>query len=296
VTLILAYTSNEYVALASDRRVSTQRRGVTESWEDAANKAIVVHGRGLIGYTGFARLGGMETDRWVVEKLSGVEPPELIDVLTRETEVAVKTIARTARLPQHLTGHAFVFVAYSATSRDLSAPMGAYSVTISNALGDGQWEKYGTWQPIARFCALRTEPVEPGKFHLSAFGFVPSREEIRELRRHVHEYRLANPGKMLGIVDLMIRAIRRTADNHDEVGKAVSVSVLPRVALPRGPVVSIPLSGDAIRDPVTELTCFYVPEAAGITDAVSYPPAILGQGWMMQGAQVWTTKPPWWRH
>jgi hypothetical protein len=41
VTLILAYTSNEYVAIASDRRVCTQRRGRTESWEDATNKAIV---------------------------------------------------------------------------------------------------------------------------------------------------------------------------------------------------------------------------------------------------------------
>jgi hypothetical protein len=159
-----------------------------------------------------------------------------------------------------------------------------------------RWEKYGTWRPTARFCALRTEPVEPQKFHLSAFGFVPSREEIYELRRRVHEYRLANPGKVLGILDLMIRAIRSTADDHNEVGKTASVSVFPRAAAMKGPVVSAPLSRDVFRDPVTELTCFYVREDTGIADAVSYPPAILGYGWAMHGAQVWTTKPPWWNH
>src|SRR5436190_4683981 len=77
VTLIVPFMSREFVALATDRRITWQIGGASGRGEDTENKAIVLAGH-LMGYTGFARLGGLKTEQWVVEKLGGVDPPSYL--------------------------------------------------------------------------------------------------------------------------------------------------------------------------------------------------------------------------
>src|SRR5438034_6380312 len=72
VTLIVPYMSQEFVALVSDRRITWEIGGATQQWEDTENKAIVLASQFLMGYTGFARLGEVKTERWVADSLAGV--------------------------------------------------------------------------------------------------------------------------------------------------------------------------------------------------------------------------------
>jgi hypothetical protein len=58
VTLIVPFISEQFVAVASDRRITWLIGAAPARWEDTENKAIVLAGHFLMGYTGFARLGG----------------------------------------------------------------------------------------------------------------------------------------------------------------------------------------------------------------------------------------------
>lgn len=65
MTLILGYISDQYAVLASDRRVTwIDSDGKVTLREDNENKAIVLTGQFIMGYTGFARLGGTKIEQW----------------------------------------------------------------------------------------------------------------------------------------------------------------------------------------------------------------------------------------
>jgi hypothetical protein len=110
----------EFVALASDRRITWQIGGASARWEDTENKAIVLGGHSLMGYTGFARLAQVKTEQWVVERLTGVDPSACFLVLARETESAVNALG----LPLKRSGHAFAAVGYTAVREDTSGKRG----------------------------------------------------------------------------------------------------------------------------------------------------------------------------
>jgi hypothetical protein len=133
VTLIVPFISEEFVALASDRRITWEIGGASTRWEDTENKAVVLAGHFLMGYTGFARLGGVKTEQWVVEKLVGVDPSSYFSVLAAEAEPVVRAMKQ----PLERSGHAFVAVGYGRFRTDPAA-LHASAVTVSNALGDGQ--------------------------------------------------------------------------------------------------------------------------------------------------------------
>jgi hypothetical protein len=130
VTLIVPFMSHEFVALASDRRITWKIGGASQGWEDTENKAIVLAGHFLMGYTGFARLGQVKTEQWVAEKLSGVDPPSYFTVLAAEAETAVKAMG----LPLERAGHAFAAVGYGALRAEGSGELRPFGVTVSNAL------------------------------------------------------------------------------------------------------------------------------------------------------------------
>jgi len=70
MTLILDQASTDYVLQVTDRLVTQ----ATSPFDPLANKNIVYCARNAlvtIGYTGFAFLGGIPTDQWLVEQLTG---------------------------------------------------------------------------------------------------------------------------------------------------------------------------------------------------------------------------------
>jgi hypothetical protein len=288
LTLIVPFMSHDYVALASDRRITWQIGGASSRWEDTENKAVVLAGHFLMGYTGFARLGQVKTEQWVVEKLGGVDPTSYFSVLAAETEDAVKAL----RQPLERSGHAFAAVGYAAVREEGSGELNPFGVTVSNALGDGE---YGTWAPAAEFVARRIPPVlRQDDFRLNAFGMCPPRHVLDETVDLIRRYRKRHPGRVLGVLQLMVDLVRRTADRWESVSKDVSVSVLPRSAVP-ATEVSMPVSGGLLLDPIETLTCMFVRDGNAVEQANVYGPATVAPGFMTFGAEIWTTKPPWWK-
>jgi len=165
MTLIVSYISHQGVILASDRRITWVRKGVSDSYEDSENKAIVLAGTFLMGYTGFARLGGVKTEQWVCDQLGSEEPSNYFKILAQESTEAVAALGQETKD----SGHAFVAVGFANTpySPDKPEPVG---VTISNALG----ESYGSWEPGDKFKITRTSPLaNDNDIRLNAVGIAP---------------------------------------------------------------------------------------------------------------------------
>jgi len=287
VTLIVPFISEEFVALASDRRITWQIGGASKRWEDTENKTVVLAGHFLMGYTGFARLGGVKTEQWVVEKLVGVDPSSYFGVLEAEAEAAVRVMKE----PLERTGHAFVAVGYGRFRTDPGA-VHPTAVTVSNALGDGE---YGRWAPVPQFSAQRIPPLRgPDDFRLSAFGTPPPRRVVDETVDLIRRYKKRHPGRALGVLQLMVDLVRQVAAGSDGVSRDVSVSVLPRAAVPAD-AVQMPVVSRLVPEPIETLTCMFVPEGSNAEHAEVYVPASVGPAMASFGGEIWSKKPPWWK-
>jgi hypothetical protein len=289
MTLILAFLSSEYVILASDRRITWTSRGTVHRTEDTENKAIALCGHFLMGYTGFARLGNVKTDQWVVDRLVGVaSPSDYFRVLRQEADSAIRAIAQ----PLGNKGHAFVAVGYTDVRGSSTGEKEAVGVTVSNATGGG----YGAWSPREAFEIARTPPLAgPHDFRLQPFGSgIPPRAIIEEAVDLIRRYRKRDRSRAVGVLQVLVGLIRRVAGSNQGVSADVSVSVLPREAVP-AQWVSLPFTG--IGDPVEELTCIFVPANRGVESAISYGPATVCPGWATWGDEGWAGghAPPWWR-
>jgi hypothetical protein len=280
--------SHEFVALVSDRRITWKIGGASQRWEDTENKAIVLVGQFIMGYTGFARLGQVKTEQWVLETLRSVDPPSYFTALAAEAQTAVKAMGQ----PLERSGHAFAAVGYLPRRPDGSGELQPVGITVSNALGDGE---YGVWAPVQDFVVHKTPPLAAeDDFRMNVLGLAPSRQVAENTVDLIRRYRKRHPTRVLGVLQLLVDLVRRTADECEGVSKDVSVSVLPRNAVP-APAVTMPVASGLQLDPIETLTCMFVPNGTAVDRATGYGPAILLPGLMMRGAEIWTTKPPWWK-
>lgn len=74
MTLHLASIGRWGVCHVSDRRLTTQSRGLVRPWDEWANKNVVFHANdGLlsIGYAGLAHIDGVDSDQWIAEQIVG---------------------------------------------------------------------------------------------------------------------------------------------------------------------------------------------------------------------------------
>lgn len=290
MTLILGYISDQYAILASDRRISwVDKDGKITTREDTENKAIVLAGQFIMGYTGFARLGRerKKTEQWVCEALANVAPQDYWRTLAARTEAEIAGM----RVPLNHSGHAFVAAGFAFTPFSPSR-LEAYMVTISNALT----KRYGGWRPQQRFEAGRMPPLSgPTDFRMHAVGITPARSEIDRVIDAIIRYRKRFPSRALGIAQVMVDLIRRTAaqDAEERVGFDVSVSILPREAVPAHEAVA---HVGGIQDPISQLTCVFVPADREVEHALVYMPASVSPSMASFGGEVWAgTPPPWWR-
>ena len=285
ITLILAFLSDEYVALASDRRITWIIGGARNRTEDTENKAVVLCGHFLMGYTGFARLGGVKTERWIVDTLAHVaNPSDYFRVLAAEATQAVAAMKQR----RERSGHAFVAVGFAAERGAPPDQKAAIGVEISNATGGG----YGRWNPRPTFDITRSPPLAgPDDFKLNAQGIVPPRKRLEEAIDVIRRYRKRDRSRIVGVAQVLVGLIRSVTD--DRVGKDISVSVLPRNAVPASEV-SLPFGG--LKDPVDELTCIFIPEDRDANSAIAYSPATVCPGMAAFGGEVWDRQPPWWKN
>jgi hypothetical protein len=96
VTEIISVLTDEYVALVSDRRVTKPDGGQ----EDSDTKTFNLFGQFLMGFTGFARIGGFRMERWVADTLRGVPTEEYFNVLFRGISSVFDQLRRSERTPQ----------------------------------------------------------------------------------------------------------------------------------------------------------------------------------------------------
>jgi hypothetical protein len=288
MTLIVTFASEDYCVIASDRRISwTDDEGNQTDWEDTENKAIVIHGRWLMGYTGPARLDDLNTDAWAVQAIADPSSSNFVEAIRVHAERAIDDLRQ---VEGALRGLAFVIAGYYNLRSTGPDVFHAGIAVVSNALADDG----SGWQPRSDFKAIASPPVQgPVDFRLRAIGRAPAQEELERAARAITTFRAENPGKVRGVIDALVQVIRDTAVVDSAVGQAVSVSVLPRSAVPAGGVAT-PTTVGLLDDPITELTCMLVPADDDLDGAIIYGPAMVGAEVLMWGAEVTTVQPDWW--
>ena len=139
VTLILAVLTDEYVALASDRRMTERRGSQLIRQEDTDTKTFNLCGHFLMGFTGLARIGGHRMERWVAEKLTGVNTNDYFTVLAHEITKAFQDSGQTGRMPHALLAVGFERVTPTGDLRPMS-------IIVSNSLdSQGEFSPYSLW-------------------------------------------------------------------------------------------------------------------------------------------------------
>jgi hypothetical protein len=223
MTLILAALTDEYIALASDRRMTVSKGKKIIRQEDTDTKTFNLCGHFLMGFTGLARIDGHRMEHWVAEVLSGVNAADYFKVLTDEITEAFRRSGHTGRI-----AHAFLAVGFARDRQ--TEDLRPLSIVISNSL-----------DPEGNF-SVRSLGDE---FRLSAELLGNRRQLIRSVGWPVPDdtastldYRIRvaargeplNPALTVAPLVLAIRDTARTSD--DNVGESVLFSSLPKKAVP----------------------------------------------------------------
>ncbi|NAS25366.1 hypothetical protein GT755_27235 [Herbidospora sp. NEAU-GS84] len=287
MTLIVGYISHNYAAIASDRMITIKRAGQSNIYQDVENKAVVLNGQAIMGYTGFARLGGMYTDKWVVEELSKVDPSEYFKALAGKSQRAIDAIRQAAGLDRSGTGHAYVIAGYPVLERsDAQRRRVPAIATISNALGS----HYRSWRPRPAFEVNRHVLPDDRDLLLKIAGILPSTDEIDRTKNFIRSYRKRHPDGFLGIAQALVRLIRSVSDPG--VGRNISLSVMPRAVVPS---LEVEASKLGVMEPIERVACMYVPDGEDLDKADYYFPAMVTPSMAAWGSETWIgRKPPWW--
>ncbi|MDM7854105.1 hypothetical protein [Cellulomonas alba] len=269
MTLIVAYLDKDYAVIASDRRITWNLGGARSQYEDVENKALLLCGHLLVGYTGFARFDGLRTDEFIVRVLTGLPVSEYLATIARITEQRIRNMRR---LKVKQRGHAYLAVGFLNNLEDPEVLV-PVAFSISNALGPT-----GRWQPQNDF---RVERYPLGDHPFLLRTVPPGHDELAtKYRKWVAHYRKARPGRMRGILDLMVRLIREAASTNDAISPDVSVAVLPKVAVGSGE-----FGVGLVREPIVEVSAFSLVQSEG--DVVSmYGPATVCPAFASYGAET----------
>jgi hypothetical protein len=265
--------TNDCVVMVSDRRLTNGLTG--ELLSDAENKAVVLAGQLVLGYTGLARLDNLPTERWIIEQLAGRPFAEYFQILGQQTARALSVYRRKYRW------HAYLSVGWLLDSADQHVPVAV--VTSNYIKEDGTMLR----EPSTRFTSFKvllpnTEPVV-----VLSVG-VPVQESAKvAIRRAIRRYQRQNPGRPQGIVHILGNALLGIAARDARVGRNVMVISFPRKALP---VTEVTM---AFHDRSWEdrLIARYVGENSAV---MQFAPAMIGPEVAIFGAEVWGERPPWW--
>lgn len=269
MTLILAYMSEDHAVLVSDRR-ATWVEGKKRVWVDDENKAIVLGGALLMGYTGLARLDDQRVDQWVVEQLADVDPRDYLTSLKGKTQAAIDRMG----VPKRLSGHAFIAVGFLSDAAGAPVPV---AFEVSNALIG----KHGAWVPSRNWAAARGT-LDGQPFKLGAYGAPPSEARLRECVRLIGRYRKNRPGRVIGVVEHMVRLAREVAVREPGVSADLSVSVFPRAAFPASDSTI-----QALKEPVLDVVTLFLPgPETAVRAGTIYGPATISPGYASFGLEV----------
>ena len=201
MTLILAVLTDEYVALASDRRLTELRGNRILRQEDTDTKTFNLCGHFLMGFTGLARIDGHRMERWVSDVLIGVEPADYFRVLTNEIDSAFRRLGHSGRIP-----HAFLAVGFARVRP--SGELRPLSIIISNSLDSQGKFSTASLGDEFRFIA---EPLGNRRQLIQTVGWAVTDDVASTLD---HRIRIAVRGEPLNpalTVAPLVLAVRDTA-------------------------------------------------------------------------------------
>jgi hypothetical protein len=281
VTFILSVATRDAVYQVCDRRL-TAFNGPTpgKPTTDDSNKATLVDGRMAFGYTGIARIRGVDSDKWFTHARANVSSMDLGVIVERIREKATREFAEMRKQhPAEWLTHAFVGIGWANYKNEPLAPM---YVTISNAIkADGTWAH----TPSDNF---RVELDRWGKKHngfaAASAGVTLEAGEGGAIWQHIQPEFRKRGSSHLALLGKMIDAVRWVAERHTEVGRGVLALCIPKTAAihalqGKGMIM---LTGGA---PTAEAATFYY-LAADDQRLVAYGPHMVTAGSSATGFRV----------
>lgn len=223
MTLILACLTKDAVFQVSDRRL-TKLVPPGEVVDDERNKAVLVNGRVVLGYTGLSEICGERADDWIARVISSDSTDDMARVAERIREAATKDFDR-MRLPPQLKYHAFQGVRWFRLKGEADLRPGI--MTIDNGIDQGT----GSWlpSPLKEFRVSTQFPEStPGGCILYSVGVAPSPGEkgavVRLVRKCV-KHRRATFGT---VVYALVRSMRWLSSRNPLIGAGVMAVCLPK--------------------------------------------------------------------
>jgi hypothetical protein len=277
MTLILAALTDEYVALASDRRMTERRGNRITRQEDTDTKTFNICGHFLMGFTGLARIDGHRMERWVAEILSGVEAADYFRVLTDEIAAAFQRLGQTGRIP-----HAFLAVGFARDRK--TEDLRPLSIIISNSLDSNGNFAVGS---LGDEFQLRAEPLGNRRQLVRSVGWPVADDTISTLDYRIRVAARGEPLNPALTVAPLVMAIRDTArTSRDSVGESILFTSLPRRAVP-APHVAVGQVN--MQDEPTAI--FLAENVRHPRKADVYAPALICPNLMMMGLTLSTEGP-----
>lgn len=223
MTLILSCLTKNTVFQISDRRL-TNAACPSEVLDDERNKAVVVDGRIVFGYTGLSEIRGEKTDDWLARIVSKASTRDMSQVACQIRDAATEDFGR-MRLPSQYKYQAFQGAGWFRLKGEEHLCPGI--VTIDNGID----HQTGSWlpAPMSEFRVSSQFPSKmPGECVLNSVGFTPSIQEksaiVRLLRKCV-KHRRATPH---AVQHALIISMRWLSSRNPTIGPGLMAVCLPK--------------------------------------------------------------------
>lgn len=223
MTLITTILTDEYVILASDRRVTWRRGSMSDRYEDVAMKSFILGGHLIMGFTGVAVIEGKPMERWLGEILSGVHTHDMIATIQSRIQEVFD------RNPS-LSGVPHTFVAAGFMKRRSDGRMIPVEILLSNCMN-----RRGVPDPRrvnGRFLGRKIE-LGNQRHNVITIGWDVRAEDLQELDRLVRVSLKANPREPLLLFSPTVEMMRDVARrSHGGVGESILFASIPRQSVP----------------------------------------------------------------
>lgn len=230
MTLVIAVLTQNYVILASDRRISrpivdpTSPRGFRIEARDSDIKTVTLDHRYLLGFSGIARINDFRMEATLVEWL---EPPVPSIMYFETIRDRIQEYFDDKQLFDMNVSHAFVGAGF------VHDPRGNRWITestmVSNSF-DSNDEYSNVF--ISRNFRVVTKRLFGNRPTIRTVGAEIPTLEYQQLQRALIKATNQHPRDPQPMFQPMIRALRATAAINPTVSKEMILSSLPRVAVP----------------------------------------------------------------
>lgn len=219
MTLVLSLLTRDAAIQVSDRRITRSDGAVTD---DNRNKALVFEGATVFGYSGLAKIAGLNTDIWLALLLGNAQPTDPFPYVATEAANAMHGLALSGDIKR------LAFIAIGWRRDDANTDYLPIITIVTNAM-----RKDGSWLPTADDAFSIMEWKYQG--HLGdpdfvtgpAVGASVSDDVAIELQRRLEDA-TARRVRPITLARILAEAIRKTAGQNLRVGKELVAVIVPK--------------------------------------------------------------------